>query len=310
MRKLIVCFLLLMQSAFAHNKVDEIRILNLLPDFVSPPMVNPALPEDFHLIQQKDDPYFSKGYFWGSKSTLESYFDDLSKLNGCIIRAELSPYVIQTGPDKFSNDGNTQGLTAAGFTEISVNKGRWGIFPYRELLSKGPKGRRHYQMWVGLNTPEGATLFFQFIYPEYLSEPTQTQKSVWLNFVKKTALLDLHDLMVAREAKCFPSDQCFEIKAEDFGVRVEKRRRDKKVLVYAENATNISIASIKEGNFLFDFPIGKRVIEINILLERGNEGPSLKTIHSTYKLVDHFSFDSRMLNQERFEDNGNFLFFY
>jgi hypothetical protein len=299
-----------MSLAFAQKRVEEIRILNLLPYFVQPPMVEPCLPDDFLLGKQADDPYFSRGYHWGSQRTLDDYFEDGGNLKGCLIRAQVSSTVKQIGHDRFSNDGNTQALTAAGFTEIKVNKGRWGIFPYRELLAKGPKGRRYFQMWVGLNTNEGATLYFQFIYPEYLNEPTQTQKSTWSNFVKKTDLMCLSDLMVVR-ARAIAPDFSMEGKLETgIGLRVEKRRWDQKLLIQTENTQSFSVLHIQENNFFTDFSLCQPYIEIEALLSLNEGEITQEKLRVSYQVVDTFSFDSKMLQINRFSEDGDVLLFH
>ena len=124
----------------------EIRISNLLPYVVHPPLVEPCLPASFTLGQRDEDPYFTEGYYWGNQTTLQGYFENPESLNGCLIRAQVSINVSQVGLNRFSNDGRINDLSAAGFSEIMVNKGKWGIFPIRDLHAKGPKGRHYYQL--------------------------------------------------------------------------------------------------------------------------------------------------------------------
>jgi len=311
MYRLVFLFsLLFMTFAFAQKKVEDVRILNLLPYFVQPPMVDPFLPNDFLLGKQADDPYFSKGYYWGNQGTLNDYFEDDASLKGCLIRAQVSSTVKQIGHDRFSNDGNTQALTAAGFTEIKVNKGRWGIFPYRELLAKGPKGRRYFQMWVGLNTHEGATLYFQFIYPEYLNEPTQTQKSTWSNFVRKTDLMSLNDLMVARARLIAPEFSLEGNLETEIGLRVEKRRWDQKLFIQVENVQSFSVLDIQENNFFTDFSLCQPYIQIEALLGLNEEGLIQEKLTASYQVVDTFSFETKLLQINRFKEDGNVLLFH
>ncbi|MCB1116937.1 MAG: hypothetical protein KDK71_10775, partial [Chlamydiia bacterium] len=162
MRILILSLLLfVMTHVYGSQKEETIRILKLFPYLVQPPLVNPALPTGFVLGEKEDDPYFSTGYFWGEIGSLKDYFESPNALKGCLIRSQVATSVKQIGFDRFSNDGQVNDLTAAGFTEIKVSRGKWGIFPYRDLVAKGPRGRKYYQLWVGLNTNEGTTLCFQ-----------------------------------------------------------------------------------------------------------------------------------------------------
>lgn len=232
-------------GAFAQQKNEGIRILNLLPYVVRPPLVNPYIPQDFILGERAGDPYFSKGYYWGSEGSLTDYFEDPTTLKGCLIRSQVATTVTQQGFDRFSNDGQVNDLTAAGFTEIKIKRGKWGIFPYRELVAKGPRGRKYYQMWVGLNTQEGAALCFQFIYPEYLNEPTQHQKQIWENFVNRTSLLDMDDLLVASGTQVSPEICQGTELSEKFRFIAEKRRFDQKIFIQIKTSPSFNAKNAK-----------------------------------------------------------------
>ncbi|MCB1107277.1 MAG: hypothetical protein KDK76_04190 [Chlamydiia bacterium] len=310
MGRFLLFLVVLTSSIFAQKKVEDIRILNLLPYFVQPPLVDPCLPLDFSLGKDKKDPYFSNGYFWGTQGSTSDYFKDPSCLKGCLIRAQVSKTVKQIGYDRFSNDGNTQDLSAAGFTEIKVSKGRWGIFPYRELLAKGPKGRHYYQMWVGLNTEEGATLYFQFLYPEYLNEPTQTQKSIWANFVKKTNLLGVNDLLVARGVDLTPNFIQEKKLIEKVGLKVEKRKGDQKLFIHMGSIQKFSVLNIEQINLLNSPCLGQCIVEIDALIALNESEPSRKTFRVPYEVVESFTFKADMLNTSRFYETSKYLLFY
>src|SRR5690606_13553669 len=132
---------------------------------------------------------------------------------------------------------------------------------FREMQAKGPKGRHYYQMWLGLNDEKGTAIYFQLIYPEYLTEPTQSQKNLWKNFVKKTQFLSYEDLLVLRES---PAGE----KTDYAYFKIEKRRSVHKFFIQAtptnENA-NIQIQEIKDhqpisGHF------GRPFLEISLLI--------------------------------------------
>lgn len=280
---------------------SEARISNLLPYLVRPPLVDPCLPLDFTLGQREDDPYFSHGYYWGNAKTVKSYFEDPSSLNSCIIRAQVSTNVTQIGLDRFSNDGKTNDLTAAGFTEIMVNKGKWGIFPYREVHAKGPKGRHYYQLWVGLNEESGATIYFQLLYPEYLNEPTQNQKKVWNDFIKKTSFMSLQDLMVFHEVK---KPQAPEVPCKFF---VEKRLYDNRyaIMVETQSQIEIDVKEIREINLLsgaFDKPC----LELQVSI-RENAQVKSSTFQVDFTPVDEFTFHSCLLNPKSLKIHPDFF---
>ena len=304
--------------SFAQMKEEieephHIRILKLLPYIVHPPLVDPCLPEDFTLGQQGDDPYFSSGYYWGSQGTLNDYFDDPATLKGCLIRAQVSTTVSQLSLERFSCDGNTQDLIAAGFKEIKVTRGKWGIFPYRELQAKGSRGRHYYQMWVGLNAEGGATLLFQFLYPDYLNEPTQTQKKIWGDFVRKTALLSLNDLLVAHGVHMNNGYTESSGIHERVRIAVEKRHFDQKLFITVEplshNKTHVEIQGIQDINFLTDFAYGQPLVEIDSLITESGGETITEKVSVLYNVVDQFSFNSKMLSINRFEETEDYLLF-
>ena len=250
----------------------------------------------------------------GIKKTLNDYFIDPLAIKRCLIRAQVSTKVSQIGLDRFSCDGNTQDLTAAGFTEIKVSRGKWGIFPYRELSAKSPRGRRYYQMWVGLNAEEGATLLFQFFYPNYLNEPTQSQKKIWENFVRKTSLLGHNDLLVAHGAYVkneFTGRATREI-YKKLSIRVEKRQFDQKFLVLVEPLasieTTIEIQGLRDTATLTDFTFEEPLVEIDFLItERGGE-VVLEKVGIVYSVVDQFSFTNKMISPNRLKEYPDYFF--
>ncbi|MCB1116686.1 MAG: hypothetical protein KDK71_09480 [Chlamydiia bacterium] len=312
MRKaLFIFFLFLSVAGYSSQKEDQIRILKLYPYLVQPPLVEPALPVDFVLGERDDDPYFSQGYFWGTQGSLHDYFESPSALKGCLIRSQVATSVKQVGFDRFSNDHTVSDLTAAGFTEIKVSRGKWGIFPSRELVAKGPKGRKYYQLWVGLNTKEGTALCYQFLYPEYLSEPTQHQKQIWDNFVRKTDLLSMEDLLIARAAQIDrePSEKLALFDPSLF--KVEKRKLDQKFFIRLESEAlkgkKMEVIELRELPLLNPYTPGKPCVEIVARVD--GKDPEEKTIRSSYHVVDHFSFDKTMLCLRRFTENDSYLIF-
>ena len=286
------------------NQKSEVRIANLLPYLVHPPLVDPCLPPDFILGERDEDPYYTQGYYWGNTKTVESYFENPSALNSCLIRAQVSTNVTQIGLDRFSNDGKTNDLTAAGFTEIFVNKGKWGIFPYREVHAKGPKGRHYYQLWVGLNEESGATIYFQLLYPEYLNEPTQNQKKIWHDFIKKTSFMSLQDLMVFHEVK---KSQAAEI---PFKFSVEKRLYDNRFAIVIESPTHVEVDvhEVREVNLLagsYDKPYLELELDI-----RENAAVKSETFEVDFTPVEEFTFHPCLLYPKSLRINPDFFLLF
>lgn len=291
------------QTYALEDLKSEVRISNLLPYLVHPPLVEPCLPDDFILGQKKDDSYFSEGYYWGNSMTLQTYFENPSKLNSCLIRAQISSNIKQIGLDRFSSDDKMNDLTAAGFTEIILNKDKWGIFPYRELHAKGPKGRHYYQLWVGLNEESGVTIYFQLIYPEYLSEPTQSQKKIWNDFIKKTSFLSLQDL-IAFHQKESPKQ-----KSKPFKCSVEKRRVDNRFAIFFDSKDNldIHIQDIHEHNLLTGV-FKKPYLELVIDMCDENHIES-DTLEVEYRVVEDFTYYPTILYPEKFQISPDYFLF-
>ncbi len=297
MMRYLLLFLAVTVLGFSKNKAEDLRIFQLLPDVSQPPLVNPCIPQDFTLGVKEDDPFFTGGYYWGTKSNTTDYFADSSSLKGCLIRVQMSTKVTQLGFDRFSCDNNTHDLTAAGFTGVKMHRGKWGIFPYREIHAKGAKGRHYYQMWVGLNTEKGTTLCFQFIYPEYLNEPTQNQKNIWRDFVKKTTLLSMKDLLIARGV--FPD-------MEKVSFSAFKRRCDQKFFIQMEGETaHFKVVRVAESPFKLSLP----QVEIHSLITCAGHEASPEKVQIPYDTVDHFPFETKMLSPTSFQEGENYLLF-
>jgi len=256
-------------------------------------LVEPCLPSDFTLGQNEKDPDFTNGYFLGTEKTLRDFFCNEEALNGCIIRAQRSEEVRQIGLDRFSSDGKVNDLTASGFTGITERKGKWGIFPYRELHATGPKGRHYFQLWVGLNEEKGETLYFQLLYPKYLSEPTQSQKKIWNDFIQKTSFLSFPDLMVLHEKE--------KEKNKRFHIRAEKRKSDGQIALFLkpfQEEVEVSILSCSDCDVLTGCLEGEQ-LHLDLQVQVGSHIADM-TESLSYTLVETFSFESALLYPKNF----------
>ena len=166
---------------------------------------------------------------------------------------------------------------------------------------------------MGLNTSEGATLCFQFLYPEYLNEPTQTQKSLWNHFVRKTKLLSIKDLLVARGAAYPEPDHS--TPPQSVSAWVEKRVLDQKMLIrLKEKKTSfpvIDVLSVEELPLLKPPCHHPSQVKIEIELMNMEGDTHRETLITECKVVDQFSFEKGMLYPTRFqEDKKNLLVFH
>ncbi len=304
--------LALMWTALGHAKdqeeknqlnLEEIRIFELLPSLDAIPVVQPYLPAGFQLGKQQSDPTFTQGYYWGYAADLAAYFADTSMLKGCVIHAKLSSDVSQVGFERFSDDQYlVHRLAAKGLTEIRVNRGKWGIFPFRELEAKTPKGKRHYKLWVGLNTEDGQTLEFILLYPRYLQELTQSQKQLWKNFIQKTKLLDLPYLLLAQKRVGERRSQKEAKGPFPLRMTVEKRRGDHLVLVrIAHTSSPIEVLSLEEVPLLSATALTKAYVNVRYRTQSARGEVVEGVTRGGYRVVDDFSFSAQEALAPTFE---------
>ena len=267
------------------------------------------------LGRQRQDPHFAAGYYWGYQAHLDEYFANPLQCSGCLIHAQISKEVLQIGLDRFSNDSNMKShLTALGLTEIKLVRGKWGIFPFRELRAKDPKGRIHYRLFVGLNTEDGQTLDFYFIYPSYLMEPTQNQKKVWKDFVLKTRFLDLPHLLAAQEKiDLFTYNKKGNKAVNGVNLTIEKRRSDQRVVVQVHSdiyqTQDLVITAIREVNFFTDPTCYFPRFEVDCILQKKQDQIVYETFSIKCSVVDQFSFSLPMFSMHPDEAIDATLFF-
>lgn len=293
---------------YGEEKEQKIRIFELLPLMDSLPLVDPFLPNGFELGVQESDPHFQRGYHWGYPSNLREYFSDQFSLTGCIIKTGLSSKVFQWGFDRFSDDQEiVHKLTANGFTEIKLNRGKWGIFPFRELEVKNSKGRKEYQLCIGLNTEDRLVLECHLLYPSYLNEVTQTQKQLWKAFIQKTRLLDLPTLLVAQKMVGNLRNFTLEKEQKFFSFKVEKRKKDQVLLVRPDSGflypVRLKILQAKEVIPIRKGKMDAPYVEIFYELSIGRGKKICQVVQATYDLVDAFSFSKEMLSRRTHQDH-------
>ena len=120
----------------------------------------------------------------------------------------------------------------------------------------------------------------------------------------------LNDLMVAR-AQMIAPDSSMEGKLETaIGLRIEKRRWDQKLFIQAENVRSFFVLHVQENNFFTNFSLRQPYIEIEALLELKEEEITREKLRSSYQIVDTFLFDSKMLQINRFREEGNAILFH
>jgi hypothetical protein len=169
------------------NKHDNSRLLpklNLLNDLFF------AIPKKFVMeSRSKKDPNLEEGVFWGESETLKRYIEGKKPIESSIIFVKLSNSVTQRDGCDFDMDFQMQReWRCLGGREVHIRKIFWGPYPvvFAETLSQG--GVYFFVAWVGLNQPDGRTLMFTFLTPDYKNRPTSKELGLWYHFLLNTGL--------------------------------------------------------------------------------------------------------------------------
>lgn len=194
-------YILLFASIFTTNLLtaiedkqdikNELRILELLPNLLSPLAVDPGIPADFIALSPNGilDPY--DFIYWGPKDVLKAYFENPSSLKVPLIRVKLSGCVAQTGPNSFNKSfmeylKKMKQEDPKGFDSIETQWGDYPVIAIRSIL----EGQLNFTAWVGLNDPEGKwTLVFGLVYPDKKGHPTKKDRQLWERLLTKTTQL-------------------------------------------------------------------------------------------------------------------------
>ncbi|PCI77281.1 hypothetical protein COB21_03220 [Candidatus Aerophobetes bacterium] len=292
-----------------QHKKNAIRIFQLLPGLGKMlPLVDPCLPAEFIAITEED----SEGrlqYYWGERKHLDAYKEDPSKLTGMLVKVSLPSNFSQMGHDRFNIDTNYAKWMASGFGQILVNKGKWGIFPTREIRMQCPKKRAHYKLCVGLNDESKQVLVFELMYPVYLKSPAQVHLKIWKDFITKTALLNHSELMVARGQSVHKGYTDVRGVSEVVRFKAQKRLSDNRVFlqIFTPNSANmvVDVQSAKDRPALYGDIVSPGYLDIDMtLIEKQHRGVR-KTIQVYYDYCDAFVFSSELLSPGLFLKKPN-----
>lgn len=218
---------------------NNLRILDLLPNLLSPLVVDPAIPADFVALSPNGvlDPY--DFIYWGPKNVLIAYFKNPSSLKVPLIRLKLSEMVVQTGPTTFDKNFMeclkklTQGDPKA-FTYIQTQWGDYPVLGVRYIL----EGRLNFTAWVGLNDSEaGWTLMFDLVYPNKKGHPNKEDHQLWESLLTKTTQLQGGDYFKAHGQDLQEGYTLVNIGGAKLKMIAEKRQSDGtlQVVVIPEN---------------------------------------------------------------------------
>lgn len=180
----IILLILVFSTCKAAENESQYRILELIPDLVTPLAVEPAIPDDFVSIPKNKQAGICDWVYLGKKEVIERFLEDGTVLEP-FIKVRLSDAVVQTGPSSFSCDKfNIPSI---------VQNTKWGNFPvasWRHLLAE----KVVYRAYVGLNAPGGHTLTFTLALPnDAESTDISRDHALWENFINNTKPLPEYD---------------------------------------------------------------------------------------------------------------------
>jgi hypothetical protein len=278
-------------------KMDDLRILELLPNLSCPLAVNPGIPADFIALSPKGvlDP--TDWIYWGPKDVLKAYFDNPTSLKTSILRVKLSANVAQTGPHSFSNEKSLKMMEkdSEGFASIETH---WGDYPVVAIRTK-MEGQLIFMAWVGLNDPgTGWTLMFNLVYPDFDKEghPNTEERQLWESLITKTTQLKDGDYFKACGQDLQEGYTLVNVEGAKLKMLAEKRQSDGtlQVVVIPESPdVEFHYVDMIEGLMGAKWKYGEPIVKVygEIAVNKENVKFPIKYVTSIFfKNVPEFSF--------------------
>jgi hypothetical protein len=163
--RILLGFLLLFagssQCADTNTVVKPAHVL--LPGLVQAFPVNFTLPKAFVVASVNDEfKGIDGGVLWAEEKTIQKVKSSkkLSDLPGPAVVIKISDGVMQAGPSTFTIEDKL--ATSLPLGQLTTNKFNWNGFPVLAFSGRRQNGTMAAGAWVGLNSPDGLALFFDF----------------------------------------------------------------------------------------------------------------------------------------------------
>lgn len=301
MKKIFIIITLFYLETYIHaDKINEahwepLRVNKLLPQFVTVPALEFALPEDYVCFSFRDIPgakYFD-GYIWGPKEVVLDLFEN-GKLkenfnpSKPVLMARIVP-VVQEGNGFLGENQLKQDPLTLKFKKIN-----WGEHPV--LIWGCAKGREiQEEALIGLNH-ENLVLGITLI-------PTKKKRKendkFWETFLQKTRPLSFFEASKSRGQDLKQGETLVELQAELLKVVAEQRKSDGKLFIasipctkgISFNPQNISSINGQDTN-IAAYCKGKIIKLKGTLITGGSAKCNIHlstTINVMLKEVDEFS---------------------
>lgn len=190
MQKLIICLLAILQCSFLQGNEQKAKIEAFLPGLATPLPLKLALPKDLIATAclPEETPNLFTGTLWATPETAEVIHKQAEvnspfpKIKSGAFVAKLTPNIAQTGPDSFYDEENiAPSLKKMGFTNICVEKKRWGPYPVLSVQAFSKITPIAF-IYLGLNDCGNNVLFIRYIFSENLKKDLK----IWNAFVDRT----------------------------------------------------------------------------------------------------------------------------
>lgn len=168
----------------------DLATLQFFPNIIDALPVKLVLPNDF--VPKPLAPGMERITIWGVAATLDRLAADprhnVGKIDSPVFVVQLSTSVAQTGASQFNNEDPAQ-FAAIGLKDVKMKKLAWGPYPVLVIAGSRPDGSPFSVAWVGMNRPEGWTIFLDYRCPHGAGHPSQGEQKIWDDLLNKTYLL-------------------------------------------------------------------------------------------------------------------------
>lgn len=176
-----------------------------------------------------------------------------------------------------------------------VMKMQWGSYPVIAVEGVRPDRTPMFAAWVGLNSPQGTTVFMQLFQPKN----SKNSRAFWYNFLRQTKQLDEYAFLKAMGMELHEGMTCFKTGNAVVTATVEHKKGDDVlyVLVVPENEeTTFQLEGVEEDRMPTDWHQNEPCLRIigTMIGHRGEFGTviSRPVITVLIKEVDAYSFDT------------------
>lgn len=235
-----VLAVMLFTTSLVSGTQKTLRIRELIPEsWVICPAIEPAIPTHYVLAE------IGGHAVWGTKEDIAICEKEAEKIQSELISFRHTD-VLQTGPNTFSMEKELeQTFVQMGVKEFKATKLSQGKYPVLAIEGLRPDNTRIHAAWVGLNSPDGLTIFMNLFLPRNFDK----SPTVWNTLLAKTEQLNEADFIRAQGMDMQEGYTTYSLATASVKATVEKRISDSLVAVMIEPLspmTTYEIENIEE----------------------------------------------------------------